>query len=486
MTTYISCVETAKLVREALKRAFRSTKFSVRSRHHSAITIAWVDGPTAARVKQIVGKFQGATFDGMIDLESSVTHYVNGQPVQYGSKYIFTDRSHSAKFLKSVAGPVAERYGLPVPEILGSANDAYPRNDHKPIAGGLYSLAELIQDEAARTSATGKTRRKADKATQAGSFRKLAADLTDRIAEKRRPRGWNMTYRRARMDRHREDEARHLELVQDKLLALAAGWDADTLPDCLKMIRTRAQVETLLTNNDMPSLDYEAAAHNRLVAAGIEDDHRFWEARNALLDLGDPRAGQKTQADELAELERAVLLVNLPGFFPTPASVIDRMLLLADIRPEMRVLEPSAGRGDLADAIRKAVPEACVEVIEIASQLRSILERKGYKLVGCDFLEFTEGGYDRVIQNPPFEHFQDIDHVRQAFKVLRPGGRLVSVMCESSFFRSDAKASEFRCWLEQVGGVSEKLPANAFLDSDKPTGVNTRLVVINKSEAPMI
>jgi hypothetical protein len=54
-------------------------------------------------------------------------------------------------------------------------------------------------------------------------------------------------------------------------------------------------------------------------------------------------------------------------------------------------------------------------------------------------------------------------------------------MCEGPFFRSDRKSGTFRDWLDQVGGWSEQLPEDAFKSSDRPTGVRTRLVIIDKA-----
>ena len=96
-----------------------------------------------------------------------------------------------------------------------------------------------------------------------------------------------------------------------------------------------------------------------------------------------------------------------------------------------------------------------------------------------DFMEH-KGEYDRIIMNPPFEGMQDADHVKHAYSLLAKGGKLVAITGESPFFRSDRKAVEFRDWLDSVGGSSEKLPEGSFKDSDRSTGVNTRLVVITK------
>ena len=81
--------------------------------------------------------------------------------------------------------------------------------------------------------------------------------------------------------------------------------------------------------------------------------------------------------------------------------------------------------------------------------------------------------------NPPFENLQDVDHVMKAYNNLKDGGRIVAIMSESPFFRSDKKSTDFLEWLDTVGW-SEKLPEGSFKDALKTTGVNTRIVVIDK------
>lgn len=74
-TRYLSCAETAKLVRKALKREFPGVKFSVRSRVYSggaSIRVRWTDGPTESDVKAVAGVYAGGGFDGMIDMAFSV------------------------------------------------------------------------------------------------------------------------------------------------------------------------------------------------------------------------------------------------------------------------------------------------------------------------------------------------------------------------------------------------------------------------------
>lgn len=98
MTDYLSCADTAKLLRAALKEAFPGVKFSVKSSTYSggaSIRVHWVDGPRTARVEPIAQRFAGASFDGMIDLKSYHTSELNGRHVHFGADYVFCERSTS-------------------------------------------------------------------------------------------------------------------------------------------------------------------------------------------------------------------------------------------------------------------------------------------------------------------------------------------------------------------------------------------------------
>lgn len=114
-TQYISCADTAKLVRAALKAAFPGIKFSVaQGSSRSSLNVRWTDGPTPEQVEKITNQFEGASFDGMQDLETSIKRVVNGVEVYYGAKYIFTDRKLSDDFLVKVAAAVYKTYGKKV------------------------------------------------------------------------------------------------------------------------------------------------------------------------------------------------------------------------------------------------------------------------------------------------------------------------------------------------------------------------------------
>lgn len=222
-----------------------------------------------------------------------------------------------------------------------------------------------------------------------------------------------------------------------------------------------------------------SAQHGRLERLGIRTDA---DLQRALAEFVIYRGGVRSE-DPLKRMERELVGQQGVGidFFPTPKTLVDQLVEQADIGPGMTVLEPSAGKGDIADAAR--VAGAQVDTVEISPKLQQILEAKGHHIVGSDFMQFRpEHQYDRIVMNPPFGDRMDAAHVRRAYDMLKPGGRLVAITGEGIHFGKDRAAAEFRDWLEEHGGVAEKLPEGSFKSAFRPTGVATRLVVVDKPE----
>lgn len=162
-------------------------------------------------------------------------------------------------------------------------------------------------------------------------------------------------------------------------------------------------------------------------------------------------------------------------FYETPESLACRMCRLADIGHGTTVLEPSAGRGAIANTARQY--GGVVHCSELQPKLADELQRQGFNVVQGDFLDTEpDPQYDVVVMNPPFCRSQDIQHVRHAYCFLKPKGRLVAVMGAGVTFRQDRRAREFREWLDSVGGEIETLPRGTFKESG--TDVNAVLVTI--------
>jgi hypothetical protein len=225
--------------------------------------------------------------------------------------------------------------------------------------------------------------------------------------------------------------------------------------------------------------DHCLDAYKRLRSAQIDDAH---ELRSALRELI-PHLAAEAADHPVKRAEDELRGKDLPGFFPTPRPVIELMLERAAIEPTHRVLEPSCGKGDILDAVRGARPDVTLTAIEWNLTLQGVLTAKGYDEIVSfgDFLEH-QGQYDRIVMNPPFENGQDMTHVRHAYDLLAPGGRVVSVMCEGPFFREDGSSKAFCSWLDDVGAGFAQLPEDAFsgVEAFRQTSVRTRLVVIDK------
>jgi len=144
---YLSCKETAVLVRAALKESFPGVKFSVKSDVYSggaSIRIRWMDGPNPAQVDEVVSVFKGGYFDGMIDYQGSITSMLDGELVRFGADFIFTNRDYSDAMIERAIQAVANKYGsgdepYTVADYRsGKGYDKYP-------AGGEWSPNNSLQ-----------------------------------------------------------------------------------------------------------------------------------------------------------------------------------------------------------------------------------------------------------------------------------------------------------------------------------------------------
>jgi len=221
-----------------------------------------------------------------------------------------------------------------------------------------------------------------------------------------------------------------------------------------------------------------AKSHKRLVSLGVESD----EMLRALLREFVQYRGGVEKISRVKQLERELAGKKVGfDFFPTPKSGAEKMVDMADVKAGMSFLEPSAGNGNIADAIRDKTG-IMADVCEISGELAEILKEKGYNLVASDFLDYNEKKYDRIIMNPPFSNRMDAEHLKHAYELLKPNGKVVSIVGEGIFSGSDRKAVEFREWIDSLGAYVEKLPEGTFTDKSlyATTGANARLVVIDK------
>jgi protein-L-isoaspartate O-methyltransferase len=208
--------------------------------------------------------------------------------------------------------------------------------------------------------------------------------------------------------------------------------------------------------------------------------HNFAQALSAIAALENLSTKQPKEDPleaKIRKLERELIGCTISGYYNTPSPLAAHMVELAQVKPGEKILEPSAGKGDIASQI--AAVGAIPHCIEIYSNLRQILQLKGFPVVAEDVMEYREQIYSKIVMNPPFQH--QIEHVQHCFdNLLKPEGVLVTIMSESIQFRSDKKHAQFREWLSNKCVVNEPLPDDTFLKSDQPTRVKTRLLMLEK------
>lgn len=238
---------------------------------------------------------------------------------------------------------------------------------------------------------------------------------------------------------------------------------------------------------------------NQLVITGERLDALLYKRVNKVLELlGGKWTAGRTQAHVFPSSPKPLIAAALGAgavenrkqtfqLFETPAELAVRMVALADLQNDHLVLEPSAGRGAIARAILAAHPRCALDLIELDFAHEPELQKVGAtNLLFDDFLQtLPEAQFDRILMNPPFSNLQDVDHVRHAYRHLKPSGRLVAIMSTAPFTVLQRKAVEFRKWFCEAHPtviLFEDLPPGTFAESG--TDVGARLLVLTKPVNP--
>lgn len=177
------------------------------------------------------------------------------------------------------------------------------------------------------------------------------------------------------------------------------------------------------------------------------------------------------------------------GFFETSGEALESLIDAAAIRQGDRVLEPSAGTGNVVGAALaagagfvQAVELLVANAVKIAKRFEeaAVAEPPRLTILNGNFLNIDPPGmwrpFDRVVMNPPFNGRADLAHVRHAARFLTPGGRLAAIMASGVLFRADRASVDFRSWVSAQGGEIAIMPEGSFKAAG--TGVNTVLVTI--------
>jgi demethylmenaquinone methyltransferase/2-methoxy-6-polyprenyl-1,4-benzoquinol methylase len=112
-----------------------------------------------------------------------------------------------------------------------------------------------------------------------------------------------------------------------------------------------------------------------------------------------------------------------------------RLLDLAELVPNHRVLDLAAGTGDLGQsALRRGLPGLEVVAADLTPEMMRVGRERdapplsGWVAADALALPFPDAAFDRVLIGYGLRNFPDLDaSFAEIFRVLRPGGRMVSL-----------------------------------------------------------
>jgi phospholipid N-methyltransferase len=321
------------------------------------------------------------------------------------------------------------------------------------------SSSTVVRNDAERASSTV-----SDKENKAALRCRSSADAMQKHIDAKHQSANNMlaqppTRKRLRDADGLRKQAIRLERIQATLRRLAEMHENGSIVPALASLSTKGALESALFTSPADSAIY--LLYNSV-------NRNEWSSERVL------------------RLVREAATMGIPGYFPTPEPLAERLVEMACIEPGNRVLEPSAGTGNLIDAILKNHQDVQISYCELNCFLLDILRGKyegmnGVRFLGRDCFDIDtirgENRFDRVIMNPPFERGQDVDHVLRAwYLLLAPRGILAAIVSAGVFSRMDKKAKSFRQFLQNAKAVVHDIPAGSFKSSG--TGVESKIVLV--------
>ena len=154
--------------------------------------------------------------------------------------------------------------------------------------------------------------------------------------------------------------------------------------------------------------------------------------------------------------------------------------IINDVFQSYRVLEPSAGEGNLIDFISNRVQfNNPIDVIELNQEKADKLVDKGYNLIGRDYMNTNlENSYDLIIACPPFKDDANLEHIQKMYKDLDYLGIIITLCNTKWVYDNTPKAIKFRAFLQTVKYTITMLPDNSYIEKGKT--VPTMVIKIKK------
>ncbi len=176
-------------------------------------------------------------------------------------------------------------------------------------------------------------------------------------------------------------------------------------------------------------------------------------------------------------------------FFPTPSALAGKMFGNIKEPDEIcTVLEPSAGKGDLAELYIKFLKNnrrhngdfdiESVDMIEHDANLIALLRGKNYRVIGDDFLTFhSHKHYDLILMNPPFSNGDQ--HLLKALEIQADGGQIVCLLNAETIRNPYTNRRKVLKQKLAEYGAKIEFVRDAFKHAQRRTDVEAAIVYVN-------
>jgi hypothetical protein len=164
-------------------------------------------------------------------------------------------------------------------------------------------------------------------------------------------------------------------------------------------------------------------------------------------------------------------------FYPTPSALAYKAFNKFKNKTVIRLLEPSAGRGDLLDPFTsRNYRTDNIDTIELDFNNQAVLRGKGFNVIDADFLQFDGAAmYSHVLLNPPFS--QGAEHVVKAFSLIASGELVAIVNAETVRNPFSSTRKLLVKFIEDHGSV--EFMDQAFTDPDTLRKTNVEIALIH-------
>lgn len=176
-------------------------------------------------------------------------------------------------------------------------------------------------------------------------------------------------------------------------------------------------------------------------------------------------------------------------FYPTPDSVIYKMIDGIKWDEIETILEPSAGKGNIVDIVNQKMKsardcsynrseyESDIDCIEINPQLQNVLRSKNYRVVADDFLSYnTYKKYNLIIMNPPFSNGEQ--HLMKAIEMQEDGGYIVCILNAETI--KNPYSNSRKALVQKLSEYNAEITymSDAFISAEHKTNVEIAIIKI--------